>query len=80
MDNITPFFHILFLVIVGGGLLALWIAAVVSIVRSRLMTPVVKALWILAVIAFQFVGPIVWFAVSSYQRRHTVEAGPIPAA
>jgi hypothetical protein len=62
--------HILFLVVVGGGLLALWIAAVVSILRSALVTPLVKALWILAILVFQFFGPIVWFAVSRYQRRH----------
>lgn len=68
--DITPTFHILFIVVIGGGLLALWITAVVSILRSALLTPVVKALWILAVLAFQFIGPIVWFAVSRYQRRH----------
>jgi hypothetical protein len=77
--DITPLLHIILLAVVGGGLLALWITAVVSILRSALITPLVKALWILAVLAFTFVGPIVWFAVSRYQHRHPVGVLPVQA-
>ncbi|GAA4267630.1 PLDc N-terminal domain-containing protein [Frondihabitans peucedani] len=74
MENLPHLVPSIALLVVLVGLAALWVAAVVSILRSALLTPVVKALWILAVIAFSFVGPLVWLAVSAYQRRRDTPA------
>lgn len=43
--------------------IALAIAAIVSILNSRSYTSGLKALWILAVLAFPLVGSLVWFIV-----------------
>ncbi|OZD12089.1 MULTISPECIES: PLD nuclease N-terminal domain-containing protein [Nocardiaceae] len=53
-------FAALILVIVLGACV-LFVAALVSIVRSRSYTSSGKALWVLAVFAFPFLGPLVWF-------------------
>ena len=54
------------LLVLGVGfavaVLALLIAALVSIWRSPRLTPSGKGLWILIVLIAQFIGPIVWFA------------------
>jgi hypothetical protein len=57
--------------LIAVGLVVLWVAAVVSILRSDLTAPIVKALWVIAAFAFPLAGPIVWFIASGYQRRHT---------
>lgn len=47
--------------IFGLATLVLVIAAIVSIVNSRGYTTGIKALWVLAVIAFPVLGSLVWF-------------------
>lgn len=39
------------------------IAAIVSILNSRAYTSGLKALWVLAVLAFPFLGSLVWFLI-----------------
>lgn len=41
--------------------LALFVAALVSILQSKSYTSAGKAVWILVVLAFPFLGTIVWF-------------------
>jgi hypothetical protein len=62
-------FAAIVLIIAGVALAALWVTALISIVKSTLISPLVKALWLLAIVAFSFVGPIVWFIAQRYQRR-----------
>ena len=47
--------------IIGIGYLALFIAALVSIISSTSYTSGMKALWILGCFAFPFVGSLFWF-------------------
>ena len=50
------------MVIVAGALIAaLFIGALISIVRSRNHTPAGAALWVLAVAALPVLGPVLWF-------------------
>ncbi len=51
----------LIVVIIAIGYVALFIAALVSIVGSTNYTSGLKALWILACFAFPFLGSLVWF-------------------
>lgn len=44
------------------------IAAIISILRSTNYTGGLKALWILAVIAFPFLGSLIWFLVGRNSR------------
>ncbi|ROR73396.1 PLDc N-terminal domain-containing protein [Bogoriella caseilytica] len=48
---------------IGLSLIVLFFAAVVSIMNSRSYTAGLKALWILGVLAFPLLGPLVWFFV-----------------
>lgn len=48
---------------VGVALLAFFVAAVVSVARLPVLTPVGRAGWILAVLVFPFLGPLAWFSV-----------------
>ncbi|MGV8875071.1 MAG: PLD nuclease N-terminal domain-containing protein [Rhodococcus sp. (in: high G+C Gram-positive bacteria)] len=47
--------------VVTFGAVFLFIAAVVSIVRSPNYTVAGRAVWIFVVLAFPFLGPVVWF-------------------
>lgn len=53
------------------ALLALFVAAAVSILRSPRYTAGGKSLWLLVVLLLQVVGPIVWFAVGRRARIRT---------
>lgn len=54
-------------VIIGGifslAYIALAIAAIVSILGSSKYTSGLKALWVLGVLAFPFLGSLAWFIV-----------------
>ena len=56
------------IIIVGVALLALFIAALVSIVQSENYANGGKALWALACFAFPFIGPVLWFLVGKDSR------------
>lgn len=60
-------------VVIAVSLAVLLIAAIVSIVSSPLLDTGGKALWIVAVIAFPFLGSLAWFL---WGRSHGVGAGP----
>lgn len=47
--------------VVTFGAVFLFIAAVVSIIRSPNYTVAGRAVWIFVVLAFPFLGPLVWF-------------------
>lgn len=48
-------------VVVGLALLALFIAGVVSVLRSPRLTTTGRALWILGMLVFPLLGPLAWF-------------------
>jgi hypothetical protein len=49
----------------GAGVLAvaLVVAALISITRSPHLSSVARAVWVLVVLAFPFLGPVSWFIV-----------------
>lgn len=47
---------------VAVAALVLLIAAIVSVVNSHNYPSGIKALWVLAILAFPLLGPIAWFA------------------
>lgn len=56
--------------VVGAALVALFVAALLSVVVSERYTGAGKILWILALCAFPFFGPVLWFLVG---RTHRLE-------
>ncbi|MGC0143693.1 PLDc N-terminal domain-containing protein [Pseudactinotalea sp. Z1732] len=46
--------------------LALIVAALMSIAQSRNYTSGIKALWVLAVFALPFLGPLAWFLIGRH--------------
>jgi len=52
---------VIVIAIVVLALLVLFVAAIVSILRSPLLSGDGRALWIVIVVVFQFVGPLAWF-------------------
>lgn len=56
--------------IVVAGLVALFVAAVVSVLRSPRLTGTGRILWIIAVLIFPLLGPLAWFLVG---RRSSAE-------
>lgn len=78
--DIAYLFPLVAVLLLLAALVTLWVAAVVSIARSTFLTVPVKALWIIAVFAFTFVGPIVWFVVSAYGHRDAPAATRAPGA
>lgn len=54
--------------LIGIGYLVLVIAAIISIINSTNYTSGLKALWVLAVLAFPFLGSVIWFAVGRHSR------------
>jgi Phospholipase_D-nuclease N-terminal len=52
---------IVLLVAIGLALLALFLAALVSILRTARMTSTGRLVWIVIVLIFQFFGPLAWF-------------------
>ncbi len=53
-------FGVLILILVVAAF-ALFVAALVSILQSKNYTTAGKAIWVLIVLAFPFLGTIVWF-------------------
>jgi hypothetical protein len=61
------------LVVVIAAIVAqivLFVAGVVSVVRSSRLTTTGRLVWVLAMLVFPLVGPIVWFA---WGRRGTAQ-------
>lgn len=48
------------------GALVLMISAIASVANSRSYTPGLKALWVLAILAFPILGSLVWFVVGRH--------------
>jgi heme/copper-type cytochrome/quinol oxidase subunit 4 len=62
--------------VVGVALLVLFVAAVVSIVRSRRLTSQGKIVWIIGVLIFQFFGPLAWFLVGRKNSPQLYRSSP----
>jgi Phospholipase_D-nuclease N-terminal len=57
-------------VVVGLALLALFVAALLSVLRSTRLTGTGRIVWIIAVLVFPLLGPLAWFLVG---RRSSAE-------
>ena len=55
-------------VLISIAYVAFAVAAIISILRSTNYTGGLKALWVLAVIAFPFLGSLIWFLVGRNSR------------
>ena len=53
--------HLIVLVVIGAAAAALWISAVVSILRVQTWPAWATAIWLLVTLIFPVLGPIVWF-------------------
>ncbi|MCC8249766.1 PLD nuclease N-terminal domain-containing protein [Saccharothrix luteola] len=73
---------IVLLIAIGIAVFVLWVAAIVSVLRSRRLTGGGKLLWIAVVLAFPFLGSIGWFAGGRDARliRDAGPAAPFPDA
>ncbi|MGI8417046.1 MAG: PLD nuclease N-terminal domain-containing protein [Nakamurella sp.] len=68
--------------VIALALLILFVAAVLSILRSDRLSDAGKAIWIVACLILQFFGPLVWFGwgrKQSFDRRDG-SAGPVTRA
>lgn len=52
-------------IVIGIGVLALllFVLALIGIARAPHLTGAARAVWVLAVLAFPFAGPILWFLI-----------------
>lgn len=52
-------------IVIGIGVLALllFVLALIGIARASHLTGAARAVWVLAVLAFPFAGPILWFLI-----------------
>jgi Phospholipase_D-nuclease N-terminal len=57
-------------VVICVGLLALFVAALLSVLRSPRLTGTGRVVWIIAVFVFPLLGPLAWFLVG---RRSSAE-------
>lgn len=65
------------LVAIGVALFVLFIAALISVLSSQVLTGGGKALWVLVVFAFPFLGPLGWFIWGRKQPSYR-SGGPVP--
>lgn len=63
--------HVVILAVVGVVSAALWVGALVSVLRTAVLPRV--AVWVAATFLFPVVGPVVWFLVGR-SRESTVSA------
>ena len=61
--------HIIIMVIVMAGVLALWISAVVSIARHPDASPTARVIWIVVVLLFPLLGSAIWFVTGRSSLR-----------
>lgn len=61
--------HVIIVIVIVLGLLALWVLAVRSILRTESIPPVERGVWIAVVIVFPFIGSLVWFAYGRGRSR-----------
>lgn len=52
---------VVIIVLIAIALLALFVAALVSILRSPVLTATGKLVWVIVVLVLQFFGPLAWF-------------------
>lgn len=59
--------------IFGLAVVALWLAALVGVAKSKIdVTP--KAVWVLIVVIAPVLGAIAWFAIGSRSQRSTSDS------
>ena len=67
----SPVALLTLLILAGAVLLASWALAIVSV--ARVATGLRRVLWLLGVVVFPVVGPLVWFvSLGSGERRRSL--------
>ena len=74
-NPITPFWWEFMVTAVGALILALAVAAVISLARQKNLPPGIKFLCLLGVLGFPVLGPAVWF-FHRYRVRRSRPAHP----
>lgn len=65
MSNLLGW-HVLILVVFALP----FVLAVIGIARNRTLTGLTKAVWVLIVLAFPLLGPLLWFVVGRRSAPH----------
>ena len=67
--------------VLGIGILALLllVVAVIGIARSHHLTGLARAVWVLVVLAFPVIGPLLWFLVGRRANTSSRDAVSSPA-
>jgi RsiW-degrading membrane proteinase PrsW (M82 family) len=60
-DNAVSVVFMIVLAAIALALIVLWVAAIVSVLRSNRLTGGGKTLWIVVILAFPFLGSLAWF-------------------
>jgi hypothetical protein len=58
--------HVITLIVILAAIIALWIAAIASILRQAVMRPAFKAIWIALCIVLPVLGSLAWFVAGRY--------------
>ncbi|MET4061309.1 hypothetical protein ABIB35_002879 [Arthrobacter sp. UYP6] len=66
--------------VIGVLALLLVVVVLIDIARSHQLTGVVRAVWVLVVLAFPVVGPLLWFLLGRRSNTSTHDAGGSPAS
>lgn len=68
--------------VLGLGVLALLLFAVVliDVARSRHLAGLARAAWVLVVLVFPVIGPLLWVLVGRRAKTSTCDAGSSPAS
>ena len=68
--------------VLGIGVLALllFVVALIDIARSHHLTGLARAVWVLVVLAFPVVGPLLWFLIGRRVNTPTRDADSSPAS
>lgn len=64
--------HVFIEILGGGALAALWIATVISILRSSGYSAAGQIGWVVVALIFPLVGPTLWWAAGRRRRRRRV--------
>ena len=68
--------------VLGIGVLSLllFVVVLIDIARSHHLTGLAQAVWVLVVLAFPMIGPLLWFLIGRRANTSTRDTGSSPAS
>ncbi len=64
----------IFVLLLALAAFVLFIVALVGIARSARLSDLARAVWVLIVLVFPVLGPVVWFIIGQHSEHSGVEA------